>query len=195
MDNNFKRAMREVFQGERPEDAGQLPAPPAAEEQRGPVPTTRRESTTITRNTHIRGDIISDSDIILAGELEGTLITAASVQVSGAVTGDIECESCELAGAHINGNIKSGSQIIMMADSVVIGDLTGGLVRVSGDLRGNVTATEELVVHGNAKIVGDIVTRSISVDRGAVIQGNLQSQPQPVAQVVPLEQSNPEKPE
>ena len=100
-----------------------------------------------------------------------------------------------MAGAHINGNIKSGSQIIMMADSVVIGDLTGGLVRVSGDLRGNVTATEELVVHGNAKIVGDIVTRSISVDRGAVIQGNLQSQPQPVAQVVPLEQSNPEKPE
>lgn len=187
MEGNFKRAMREVFQGERNELMRSPAGVPEAAPQRRPAAqpaTPRRESACITRGTRVRGDIVSDSDILLEGELEGTLTTEASVTVSGTVTGDIECLNCELNGARINGCIKSAGNILIRAGSVVVGDLTAQSARISGELQGNITVAGELTVESSARIIGDIVTGGISIEQGAVLQGSLQSQPRPAPEAV-----------
>ncbi len=78
----------------------------------------------IAKGTIITGDLLSDGDIRIDGELTGNLDTKGRLVIgaSGKVEGDISCKSCEIAGT------QTGKMVILELLSLKTSS------RVSGDV-------------------------------------------------------------
>ena len=85
----------------------------------------------IAKGTRITGDIISDGDIRIDGELSGNLDTKGRLVVgaSGRLTGDISCKSCEIAGTY-KGKLNIAELLSLKASSNVSGDIVTGKLSI-----------------------------------------------------------------
>lgn len=78
----------------------------------------------IAQGTKITGDLISDGDIRIDGELTGNLDVKGRLVIgaSGKVEGEIRCKSCEIAGTQ-KGKLFIGELLTLKASSNVSGDM------------------------------------------------------------------------
>ena len=90
-------------------------------------------------------------------EFEGKLSFKDTVRIDGTFTGEIQSENTLIVGetGEIHATIRSRS------------------VLISGAVEGNVQASRQLVLHKTARLQGDVETPSITVEEGAVFNGNL----------------------
>ena len=95
--------------------------------------------TVIGQGIKVEGAFSGSGNVIVQGEVEGTLSTA----------GDLVIEN----GAIVHANLEAQN------------------IRVSGEVKGDITCHGQLELNSTAKIYGDVTTDIISVDTGAVIQG------------------------
>jgi cytoskeletal protein CcmA (bactofilin family) len=89
-------------------------------------------------------------------KIEGKLSCSGSIRLDGEVQGDISSQSTVIVGENgkVNGQIN--------ADSITIG----------GKVTGTVKAKEKIVLESKANLKGDVITKILSVDAGAVFNGN-----------------------
>jgi cytoskeletal protein CcmA (bactofilin family) len=81
--------------------------------------------------TNIKGDIVSESNIRLDGELVGDLTTTGKLVVgpTGKITGNIICSNADIEGS-INGTIKVDEFLYLKATAVFKGDITTGKISI-----------------------------------------------------------------
>jgi cytoskeletal protein CcmA (bactofilin family) len=89
-------------------------------------------------------------------KIEGKLSCSGSIRLDGEVKGDISSQSAVIIGENgkVNGQIN--------AENITIG----------GKVTGTVRAKEKLVLDAKANLQGDIFSKIISVESGAVFNGN-----------------------
>jgi cytoskeletal protein CcmA (bactofilin family) len=117
-------------------------------------PTTAAADTIIATETEFRGDIRSEQKIQINGAVIGNVI------------GPSGAEHCITVGAQ-------GS---------VVGDILARHIEIAGKVKGNITATEMIVVRSTARISGEIQYASVSVERGAQLLGMMKTKSGPAAQ-------------
>lgn len=85
----------------------------------------------IAKGTKITGDLLSDGDIRLDGELSGNLESKGRLVIgaSGKLDGEIRCKSCEIAGAH-KGKLFINELLSLKASSHVSGDIVTGKLSI-----------------------------------------------------------------
>jgi len=85
----------------------------------------------IAKGTQISGDILSDGDIRIDGEVTGNLDTKGRlvIGVSGKLEGEIRCKSCEIAGNH-KGKSFIAELLSLKASSNVSGDIITGKLSI-----------------------------------------------------------------
>ncbi len=85
----------------------------------------------IAKGTQITGDILSDGDLRIDGELSGNLETKARLVIgaSGKTEGEIRCKSCEIAGTH-KGKLFVAELLSLKASSHVTGDIVTGKLSI-----------------------------------------------------------------
>lgn len=85
----------------------------------------------IAKGTRITGDIISDSDLRIDGEIAGNLETKGRLVIgaSGSIDGEIRCKSCEIAGTN-NGKLFVIELLSLKASSSVSGDIVTGKLSI-----------------------------------------------------------------
>lgn len=93
--------------------------------------------------TNIKGDIVSDSNIRLDGELIGDLTTTGKLVVgpTGKITGNIVCSNADIEGT-INGTIKVDEFLYLKATAIFKGDITTG--KISIDKGAEFTGTHKM---------------------------------------------------
>ena len=139
------------------------PAPESAQasaQAAEPAQTTKEADLTasISRNTVITGNIVSEDNLDIFGTVEGDVKSTAVVKVYGKITGDIDCATFVASGAEIKGNILAEKSAVLGANTVVDGNVRTGTLSVSGRVTGNVIATESAVISSTGAITGDITT-------------------------------------
>jgi len=72
------------------------------------------------------------------------------------------------------GKLDTKGSLIISENASVRANITGDEIVVGGKLTGNIVAADSLRVLSTAHIVGDIITPSLSVEKGAVIHGKCQ---------------------
>lgn len=72
---------------------------------------------------------------------------------------------------HFEGTLETKGELIIAETATVKADITGEKIKVSGHLTGNITAFSEIHVSARGKIVGDVDTPALTVERGGVLQG------------------------
>jgi cytoskeletal protein CcmA (bactofilin family) len=85
----------------------------------------------IAKGTKINGDLLSDGDIRIDGELIGNLDTKGRLVIgaSGRLVGEIICKSCEIAGTQ-KGKLFITELLSLKATSNVSGDIITGKLSI-----------------------------------------------------------------
>jgi cytoskeletal protein CcmA (bactofilin family) len=90
-------------------------------------------------------------------------------------------------------NIRSpGGSLVVTSLGVVDADIEVAIAVIEGVVNGNIIATERVILERNAKVMGQITTRSLSVSPGAVFDGDCVLT---TAEELPVEASLEEEPE
>lgn len=102
--------------------------------------------------------------------IKGNITAAEELAITGRVEGDIRLEAGDL---------------VLAAGSHVAGDVSAPTVAVYGNVQGNVTATQRLMVRPGATMSGSITTPVLIVEDGAVMNCRVEM---PAAAKPPLSQ-------
>lgn len=94
------------------------------------------------------------------------------------IKGDIEFEGELMIQGTVTGNIRSSSDdsksvLRIDAKASVTGDVNVPIVKVSGTLTGNVSASELLHLHPTGIIVGPVKYNNIQLESGCTVEGSL----------------------
>jgi cytoskeletal protein CcmA (bactofilin family) len=129
------------------------------------------ETTIISRNTVIDGNIRAFANVSIEGSVKGDIRITKDVSMSGRVVGDIECNNSSFTGASMQGNVVSKGQVQLDRDSLLLGDITSQYLNINGKIKGNVDVGGKAEFKSEAYILGNISAATITVIDGANIQG------------------------
>lgn len=104
-------------------------------------------------------DLDNDSKLVLVG---------SGVRVEGRIDG---AESADVSGS-LSGTLKS-SRININTSGSFNGDMIGQDVVISGNVEGEITSEDTIIVNQSAKIKGTIEYSSLQVSYGAKLEGSL----------------------
>ncbi|AFM26356.1 bactofilin family protein [Desulfomonile tiedjei] len=76
---------------------------------------------------------------------------------------------------HLDGNfsgeIVSRGTLVVGRDSVVNAQIHSNILKIAGEVRGDLTATEKIELYPPAKVYGNIRTPSLVVEEGVIFEG------------------------
>lgn len=129
----------------------------------------------ITKGTKITGDIISEGNVVMDGEIEGVINADGSVIIHGATKGDIIADSVLTDNGKVNSNVTARENIIVKADSAVVGDIDCQNITVYGTVKGNINATGTVFLKSTAVVTGKIEAAGIGMEVGATVAVSVES--------------------
>lgn len=109
------------------------------------------------KGTSYEGTRSQEATVISRGvKIEGKLSCSGNIRLDGEVQGDISSQGIVIIGENggVNGQIN--------ADSVTIG----------GKVTGTIRAKDKVVLEAKANLKGDIITKTLLVEAGAIFNGN-----------------------
>jgi cytoskeletal protein CcmA (bactofilin family) len=109
------------------------------------------------KSTSYEGTRSDEATVISRGvKIEGKLSCSGNIRLDGEVQGDISSQGIVIIGENggVNGQIN--------ADSVTIG----------GKVTGTIRAKDKVVLEAKANLKGDIITKTLLVEAGAIFNGN-----------------------
>lgn len=135
----------------------------------------QKEKTIFSTTTVIEGNVRVDSPLIVKGTVTGDIISSSVVEISsGAVIeGNIQASNIEIDHAKITGDMVVSERVYVGTDTHIKGSIRSKTMIVEGDIEGDVYASEETKLAHNAKVLGNIYTPLIDIDRGAKMSGRI----------------------
>ncbi|MBO5265826.1 MAG: polymer-forming cytoskeletal protein [Ruminiclostridium sp.] len=129
------------------------------------------ETTIISRNTVIDGNVRSFANMSIDGNIKGNVETTKDIDLNGKIVGNIACNNANLRTSQIQGNIQMKGNAFIERDTLLLGDLSSTYANVNGKVKGNLSVTGKAEFKSDAVIFGDISASTITVNDGAIIQG------------------------
>jgi cytoskeletal protein CcmA (bactofilin family) len=129
------------------------------------------ETTYITKGTKIKGDLETDGSVDIIGKVEGNVICQGKLVVGGEVLGGITAGEIYANNAKIEGDVKSYGSVKVGVGSMIIGGIEGESAVIAGAVNGDIDVKGPVIVDSTAVIMGNIKSRSVQINNGAVIEG------------------------
>ncbi|NME66451.1 polymer-forming cytoskeletal protein [Flammeovirga aprica JL-4] len=85
--------------------------------------------------------------------------------------GDVETHGILRMDGKVIGNLHCHSKLFLGKDGQIEGDIFSQNAEIEGEIHGKIEVSENLVLRASAVIHGDIVTKSLTIDPGAVFNG------------------------
>ena len=117
----------------------------------------RRSGPTSTPTTAGNGYSLLDAQLALTGDLE----TAGSLRIDG----------------KLEGNIRRADTVVLGVGATMTGDVHAREVVIGGSITGNIHATERVELQATAIVTGDVLTQTILVQEGGVVNGRVLMRP------------------
>lgn len=116
---------------------------------------------TVELGGNVTGEMVS----VLFGadsSVNGKLRFSGSVQIDGTFGGTITTDT-----------------LVVGEDAKIRAEVSCGSAIVKGEVTGNISARESVELRGRARVVGDITTPSLSVEKGVMFDGASRMEPTP----------------
>jgi len=72
---------------------------------------------------------------------------------------------------HFEGEIISRGTLVVGSESVVHAEIHSNILKISGEVHGDLTASEKIELYPPAKVFGNIRTPSLTVEEGVIFEG------------------------
>src|SRR2546427_354695 len=97
-------------------------------------------------------------DAIIMGHYDGNMTASGNVEIA--------------ATGRVTGEIPSNDTLIIGEKGVVSATIRAGIVLVSGEVVGNIIASERVELRGTARVFGDVEAPVIVVEEGVLFEGH-----------------------
>lgn len=89
------------------------------------------------------------------------------------IVGDCETEGTIRVEGSVEGSIKAGKAVVIGKHGVVTGDIVTQDALISGRVEGTLVAASRLELQATCRIDGEVQTRRLQLEEGAVLNGNV----------------------
>lgn len=90
------------------------------------------------------------------------------------VVGDCETEGTVRIEGRVEGSVRAGKAVVIGKQGTVVGDVMTQDAVISGHVTGTLTAESRLELQATCQIDGEIRTRRMQLEEGAVLNGTVQ---------------------
>jgi cytoskeletal protein CcmA (bactofilin family) len=87
------------------------------------------------------------------------------------ITGDLEVEHDLRIEGQVKGTIRVAGTLVLGPTGRIEGDVTVRSATLAGQLTGNIKASEKIVMETKSSLIGDLETRELVINEGAIFQG------------------------
>ena len=150
---------------------GDIGADTVTVESNTATPAESGTNTVISKGTVINGSIVSDGSLEVFGTVNGDISCLGKLSISGVVKGKSSAAEVYLHTDKLDGGITSKGCVKIAPGTVVIGDITAASCVVAGAVKGNLDVNGPGVVDSTAVIKGNISSKGIQINSGAVVDG------------------------
>ena len=125
--------------------------------------------------TVFEGTLKSEGDVEIAGEFNGDVISEGNVILSSAICGNINCTDLKLEGCILVGDVEARGSVKVSEDSKVRGNIAATKIRCAGQINGDLKVSGDTALEKTASVNGIITTGTMSMEKGAMIKGGIET--------------------
>lgn len=129
------------------------------------------EATMISEKAVIRGTLESSGSFDIRGVIYGDVSCEGKLEVSGYIFGNTTSSEFFADGAKMEGEIESTGTVKIGRGSRIIGNIKASCAVIAGALKGDIDVQGPVVIDATAVIKGNIKSRSVQINNGAIIEG------------------------
>lgn len=127
----------------------------------------------LSKDLELTGSLKSASRIEILGTVNGDVTCGGDVFISGVVTGNVSASALQITSGRVKGNVTCQKELSLDENSTVEGNVRAESIACGGKVTGNLTIQDKAELKGGASVFGDVSARLLSVEEGAVLQGEL----------------------
>lgn len=162
-----KENMEEKIE-EKIEEKYEEPEPVKADEN---TLAASANNTVISEGTVINGSIISDGSLEILGTVNGDITCLGKLSIVGKVSGKSSASEVYVNSNRLDGGIVSKGSVKVDVGTIVIGDISGTSCVIAGAVKGDIDINGPVIVDSTAVVKGNINSKGIQINNGAVIDG------------------------
>ena len=129
------------------------------------------DTTYITKGTKITGNIETDGGVDVLGSVVGNIKCMGKLILGGQVKGNVTAGEIYANAAKLEGEVVTDGGVKIGVGSVVIGNITATSAVIAGAVNGDIDIKGPVIVDSTAVVMGNIKSRSVQINNGAVIEG------------------------
>jgi cytoskeletal protein CcmA (bactofilin family) len=169
--------------GSRPDPLAEAQRRKSAAAQEDALPEGDRRSsnegtldTLSARGSEVNGKLRFDGSVQVEGTFSGEMLNAL-LGHDTEVNGKLQFEGTVRIDGTFTGEIVTNGLLIVGEGAKIAANISCGSAVVSGEVKGNITATDSVEFHKPARVKGDIATPSLVIDTGVVFDGSSRMMP------------------
>ena len=174
-DTDLGAMLDKVEEMEVPEEQPIYVAPAAAEAVVETVPVSAKnaanEVAVLTDSMIINGNIATEGALDVRGSIVGNVEALGKLNITGAIQGNSQAAEIYAEGAKITGELRSGGSVKIGQSTVIIGNLYASSAVIAGAVKGDIDVKGPVILDSSAIVMGDIKSKSVQINNGAVIEG------------------------
>lgn len=129
------------------------------------------EESVLTESMLINGNIATEGNLDLRGSVVGNIEVLGKLNITGAVQGNSQAAEIYAEGAKITGELRSMGSIKIGQSTVIIGNIFANSAVIAGAVKGDIDVKGPVILDTSAIVMGDIKSKSVQINNGAVIEG------------------------
>ena len=86
--------------------------------------------------------------------------------------GDIKVEHDLRVEGYLKGTVEVGGILVLGPTGKIEGEVHARSATIAGQITGNIKAEEKIVLETKSVLIGDLKTRELVINEGAIFQGN-----------------------
>jgi cytoskeletal protein CcmA (bactofilin family) len=119
-------------------------------------------------------EIIDTLQTMVQGDTKMAENLSTIIGKDSTFTGNMEVKGALRVDGKLKGKIISDETVTIGMTGEVEADIDAKVVVVSGTVVGNIRTSEKMELQAKAKVLGDLVTKSIVIEQGAIFHGSCQ---------------------
>lgn len=129
------------------------------------------ETSVLTDSMIINGNIATEGALDIRGSVVGNVEALGKLNITGNIQGNSQAAEIYAEGAKITGELRSNGSIKVGQSSVIIGNIFATSAVVAGAVKGDIDVKGPVILDSSAIVMGDIKSKSVQINNGAVIEG------------------------
>jgi len=136
--------------------------------------TGRRSSeevSVLTESMLINGNVATEGGLEVRGSVVGNVEALGKLNITGMIQGNSQAAEIYAEGAKITGELRSNSSIKIGQSTVILGNIYASSAVIAGAIKGDIDVKGPVILDASAIVMGDIKSKSVQINNGAVIEG------------------------